>query len=106
MNRLISGLAALPLLVGAASAQESARLTSQQPVRLTNQQMDKVNGGFLEVEVSNTSTTVLSLFQRSTLTEPTDNFVACSNCFLVINSPTFAFAASFGPGATFTVPRE
>ncbi len=94
MKRFIHGLAALPFLAGVAWAHDPVRL---EPVRLTSQQMDKVNGGHLEIDVSNTSTLTISLFGRAYLTEPTGNHISCSSCFLVINSPTFAIAAKFGP---------
>lgn len=89
MKTFIHGLAALPLLMGTASAHE--------PVRLTSQQMDKINAGHLEIDVSNTSTIIIDLFGRAYLTEPTGNSVSCSSCFLLINSPTFAIGAKFGP---------
>ena len=70
---------------------------AQPPVQLTSEQMDKVTAGFLEIDVSNTSATAVSLFQRAYLTEPTPNFIACPGCYLLINSPTFSVAAQFGP---------
>jgi len=96
MKRFLYGLAALPLLVGGASAQEPARLAPE-PMRLTNQQMDKINAGHLEIDVSNTSTITIDLFGRAYLTEPTGNSISCPDCFLLINSPTFAISAKFGP---------
>ena len=70
---------------------------AQPPVQLTSEQMDKVTAGFLEIDVSNTSATAVSLFQRAYLTEPTPNFITCRGCYLLINSPTFSVAAQFGP---------
>jgi hypothetical protein len=70
---------------------------AQPPVQLTSEQMDKVTAGFLEIDVSNTSATAVSLFQRAYLTEPTPNFIDCPGCYLLINSPTFSVAAQFGP---------
>jgi hypothetical protein len=89
MKRLLHGIAALPFLAGVASAQE--------PMQLTNQQMDKVTAGFLEIDMSNTSVTAVSRFQRGYLTDPTPNVITCPGCYLLINSPTFSVAAQFGP---------
>jgi hypothetical protein len=89
MKKLLNGLAALPFFAGIAAA--------QQPVQLTSDQMDKVTGGTLIIEMSNTSATAVSLFQRAYLTEPTPNVIVCPGCYLVINSPTFSIAAQFGP---------
>jgi len=98
MKSLIYGLAAVPFLVAIASADESVRLArTNEPVRLTSQQMDKVVAGHLEIDVSNTSTVTISLFGRSFLTEPTGNSISCSSCFLLINSPTFAIGVQFAP---------
>ena len=89
IKTIVCGVASLSLFAGAAMA--------QQPVQLTSEQMDKVTAGFLEIDVSNTSATAVSLFQRAYLTEPTPNFIACPGCYLLINSPTFSVAAQFGP---------
>jgi hypothetical protein len=85
MKSLIYGLAALPFLAGAALA--------QQPIPLTSKQMDQVTAGHFEEDMSNTSITALSIFQRPYLTDPTPNGLSCSSCYLVINSPTIAVAA-------------
>jgi len=89
IKTIVCGVASLSLFAGAAMA--------QQPVQLTSEQMDKVTAGFLEIDVSNTSATAVSLFQRAYLTEPTPNFITCPGCYLLINSPTFSVAAQFGP---------
>jgi hypothetical protein len=89
MKRIVRGVASLSLFAGAALA--------QQPVQVTSEQMDKVTAGTLILETSNTSATVVSLFQRAYLTEPTPNLVLCPGCYLLINSPTFSVAAQFGP---------
>ncbi len=94
MKSILYAAAALPLLAGVASATEPA---AKQPVRLTAQQMDKINAGHFEITVSNTSTVEISLFGRAFLTEPTGNSISCSTCFLLINSPTFAIGAQFNP---------
>jgi hypothetical protein len=90
MKALLYGLAALPFLAGIAWA--------QQPVQLTDKQMDRVTAGTLIVEVSNTSAVAVSLFQTPYLLESTPNAFTCSSCYLVINSPKFSLAAQFGPG--------
>jgi hypothetical protein len=89
MRGLFHGLAALPFLAGAAAAQ---------PVQLTGSQMDQVTAGFLEIDVSNTSATAVSIFQRPYLTDSTPNGISCSTCYLTINSATLSVAAQFGPG--------
>jgi hypothetical protein len=89
MRALLRSVAALPFFTGIALA--------QQPVQLTNSQMDKVTAGFLEIDLSNTSATAISIFQRPYLTDPTPNSISCSNCYLLINSPTVSVAAQFGP---------
>jgi hypothetical protein len=89
MKRLLHGIAALPFLAGVALA--------QQPMPLSDRQMDKVTAGFLETDFSNTSATAVSIFQRAYLTDATPNYIACPGCYLLINSPTFSIAAQFGP---------
>jgi hypothetical protein len=98
MKSFITGLVALPFLVGVASAHDPMGPPSaHRPIQLTAQQMDKVNGGHFELDVSNTSVVQISLFGRAFLTEPTGNSISCSTCFLLINSPTFAIGVSFAP---------
>lgn len=89
MKTIVCGVASLSLIASVALA--------QQPLQLTSEQMDKVTAGFLEIDVSNTSATAVSLFQRPYLTDATPNFIACPGCYLLINSPTFSVAAQFGP---------
>ena len=89
MKRIVRGVASPSLFAGAALA--------QQPVQLTSEQMDKVTAGFLEIDISNTSATAVSRFQRPYLTDPTPNFITCPGCYLLINSATFSVAAQFGP---------
>jgi len=89
MKPIVCGAAFLWLLTGLALA--------QQPRQLNDKQMDKVTAGFLEIDLSNTSATAVSLFQRAYLTEPTPNFIVCPGCYLLINSPTFSVASQFGP---------
>jgi hypothetical protein len=90
MKGLLRGLAALPFLAGIALA--------QQPMQLTNQQMDTVAAGTLIVETSNTSATAVSIFQTSYLLDSTPNTITCPGCYLLINSPKFSLAAQFGSG--------
>lgn len=99
MKTLLRAPAALLWLTGAALA--------QQPIELSNQQLDSVTAGFMEIDQSNTSATGVSIFQRAWLTEPTDNFISCPSCFLVISTPTISVASQFGSGALhFTFPPE
>jgi hypothetical protein len=85
MRRLLYGLAALPLLAGVAMAQE--------PMKLSDQQMDKVTAGWdlRELDISNTSVTLVAIYQRPS------NTISCSSCFLLINNPAFSVASAFGP---------
>ena len=89
MKTIVCGIGSLTLIASVAFA--------QQPMQLTSEQMDRVTAGFLEIDISNTSATAVSLFQRPYLTDPTPNFITCSGCYLLINSPTFSVAAQFGP---------
>ena len=73
MKRLIYGLAALQLLAGAAMAQQPM---ASHPMQLTNEQMDKVTARVLETDMSDTSTTVVSIFQRPYLTDSAPNGIA------------------------------
>jgi len=97
MRRLAFSVAAvLPFFVAGAVA--------AQPAQLTNDQMDKVSAGFLEIDRSNTSVTAVSIFFRPYLLDPTPNTIVCSSCYLVINSSLLSVASQFGPGipsATF-----
>ena len=97
MKRLFHGLAALPLLAGTVLAQ---------PMQLTDKQMDKVSAGFLEIDRSNTSLVVVSLFFRPYLLDETPNTIGCPTCYLLIVNPTFSVAAHFGQPSTppITVP--
>jgi hypothetical protein len=85
MRRLLYGLAALPLLAGVAMAQE--------PMKLSDQQMDKVTAGWdlRELDISNTSVTLVAIYQRPS------NTISCGSCFLLINNPAFSVASAFGP---------
>lgn len=99
MKSFLLALASLPLLTGATFAQG--------PVQLTSHQMDTVTAGFLEVDLSNTSATAVSIFQRAWLTEPTGNFISCPSCFLVISTQTISVASQFGSvGLSFATPPE
>jgi len=84
MRKLLLGLAVLPFLAGVTLAQE--------PMRLTSQQMDKVNAGWdlLEMDFSNTSGTLVSIYQRPS------NLVTCPSCYLVISNQAFSVASFFG----------
>ena len=85
MKRLLLGLAVLPFLAGVTVAQE--------PTRLTGVQMDKVTAGWdlLELTASNTSQTLVAVYQRPT------NTIACPSCYLLLNSSAFSVGSIFGP---------
>lgn len=89
MKTIACGVASLTLVASIAFA--------QQPMQLTSEQMDRVTAGFLEIDVSNTSATAVSIFQRPYLLDPTPNSIVCPGCYLLINSPAFSVAAQFGP---------
>ena len=88
MKRLLHAFAVLPFLVATAAAQ---------PMQLSNDQMDKIHAGYFELDLSNTSATIVSIFQRPYLTDPTPNTISCPSCFLLIVTPTFSVASQFGP---------
>ena len=88
MKKVLSGLVALALLAAPALAQ---------PTRLSDKQMDKVSAGHFELDVSNTSVTMVSIWQRAYLTDPTPNTLTCSTCYLLIVTPTFSVSSQFGP---------
>jgi len=80
MERVLCGLAALPLLAGAALAQPT--------VQLSDAQMDRVTAGFEidEIDVSNTSVTIVKAY----LTPNTITLRACAGCYLLIESPALS----------------
>jgi hypothetical protein len=88
MRKLLLGLAVLPFLAGVTLAQE--------PMRLTSQQMDKVNAGWdlLEFDFSNTSGTAISIYQNPHVVG--GNNITCPSCYLLINSNAFSVASFFG----------
>ena len=79
--------AVLSLVAGAAAAQ---------PVQLTNNQMDRVAAGHLEILLSNSSVTVVDHWWASTPDVPTPN-LSCPSCYLVINLQKLKIVSSFGP---------
>lgn len=80
MKKLLMGMAMLPFLAGSTLAQE--------PMQLSQTQMDKVTAGWdlLETEVGNTSITTVSIYK-------TPNTLACSSCYLLINGPAISVAS-------------
>jgi hypothetical protein len=108
MRTVLYGLAALPLLAGAALAeapkQAGAITTAKQPMQLNDQQMDKVNAGFLELKSYNSGLEILSLFYTPNLGEETGNIITCNGCYLVINSSRFSLASSFGFPSSLSAP--
>jgi hypothetical protein len=88
MKILVSGLAASSLLLSASAL--------AQPAQLSDGQLDRVNGGFFELDVSNTSTTAVSLWLVTSLDTPSPNTVYCSSCYLLIRGPRFSLGSAFG----------
>jgi hypothetical protein len=94
MKKLLCGLAVLPLLAGIALA--------DQPVQLSDKQMDNVTAGFdlSVIERSNTSWTQISIYERGTL-------LPCNQCYLTIGgtgdpvSRAFSVQSAFGPTPNF-----
>lgn len=84
MRKLLYGLAALPLLAGVALAAE--------PMQLSSLQMDKVTAGWdlAEVDISNTSVTVVSIYERP------HNTITCPGCYLLINNFAFSVGSQIG----------
>ena len=84
MKRLLLGVAILPFLAGITMAQE--------PMKLTGKQMDKVTAGWdlLELIQSNTSATEVAIYQRPS------NTIACTGCYLLLNSSAFSVASMIG----------
>ncbi len=97
MRRLILSLSVTPMLLGAVAFAQPAEQPAQRPAMLSNAQLDSVSAGFHEEETSNTSFTVIEIFQRPYLTDPTPNTVSCPGCYLVIISPAFSVGSRFGP---------
>ena len=91
MKKIFHGLAALPFLASTALAE---------PAQLTDKQMDKVTAGFLEINVSNTSYTISSIWFVPYLLDETPNYIRCSTCYLLISTPTFSVASHFGQPLT------
>jgi len=87
MKKLLSGLAALPLLAGVALA--------DQPLQLSDKQMDKVTAGFdlSVIERSNTSWTQISIYDG--------RLIPCNQCYLTIVSRPFSVQSAFGPTPNF-----
>ena len=83
MKKFLCGLAVLPFMTAVALAQ---------PMQLSENQMDSVTAGFsfLETEVSNTSWTRVSVYERP-------NTIACISCYLLINNQAISVASNFGP---------
>ena len=99
MRRQIYALATVPFLLPAlaASAWSAPAQTDRTgPVQLTSAQMDKVSAGFFEIDRSNTSVTMIEIFQRAYLLEPTANTLSCPGCYLLIGTPTISVGSQFG----------
>ena len=88
MRKFLIGLAVVPFLSTAALA--------QQPTPLSESQMDSVTAGFAfqEEDVGNTSWTQVRVWQAFQMVGGND--IACSRCYLVINSPALSIGSAFG----------
>jgi hypothetical protein len=87
MKKVLVALLALPLLTGVAMAK-------QQPLQLTNAQMDNVTAGWYgwylwEIDPGSTSWTEVSVNSGSL--DP------CSSCYLNVSSPGLSVESKFGP---------
>jgi hypothetical protein len=87
MKTLLYGLAALPFIATVALA-DPATPQPQAPVQLSENQMDQVTAGwrFLETTTSNTSITVVSVYN-------TPNTITCDACYLLINNNALSVAS-------------
>jgi len=103
ITKLLYGLAALPLIVGVASAETpKSTAAAKKPAQLNEKQMDKVTAGWklAEIDVSNTSWTLISVYSGSlpapgTGTTPVSG--SCPNCYLSMSSPALSIYSAFGP---------
>jgi len=94
MNKLLCGLTVLPFLAGVALA--------DQPLQLSDKQMDNVTAGFdlSVIERSNTSWTQISIYE-------TGKLLPCNQCYLTIGglgdptSRAFSVQSAFGPTPNF-----
>lgn len=106
ITRVLSGLAALPLIAGVASAETpKSAVVAKKPVALSEKQMDQVTAGFAlaELDVSNTSwTLVLAYTSRSNAlpavgTGTTPATGSCAGCYLSLTSPALSIYSAMGP---------
>ncbi len=88
MKQLLCGLAMLPLLSAAALAQ---------PATLSENQMDTISAGWslYEVDCSNTSATVVSVYSHPGATKNPD-------VYLNIQSDAISITSAFGPCCRYT----
>jgi len=100
MMKLLCGFAALPLIVGVASAQQAkqsndGKALAKQPAQLTEQQMDKVTAGwdFAFTEVDNTGAVGVSIYHDGNVifpgtpaTSSSPAVPACAACYLYIHN--------------------
>ena len=98
MRKLLCGFAILPLMAAAAPAQPPAHVAAQQPLQLSESEMDGVTAGWSlrELEFSNTSITAVAAYQTGT--DPSDdaigfgpgNHISCDACYILLNSPALS----------------
>jgi hypothetical protein len=100
MTKVLCGVAALPLLFGVALAEtpkqsNDSKASAKPAIQLSEQQMDRVSAGFkfLEVDVFNTGTSTVSVYN-------VPNTIACTGCYLSISNFAVSVASKIGPGGT------
>lgn len=87
MKTFLYGIAALPLLATVSFAQPlDTTAPAKQPMQLSENQMDHVTAGwsFLELTNSNTSTSMVSVYQSPS------NTISCTSCYLSIQNPALS----------------
>ena len=94
MRNLLCGFAILPLMAAAAPAQPPAHVAAQQPLQLSESEMDGVTAGWSlrELDFSNTSITAVAAYQTGT--DPNGdaiefgpgNNITCDTCYILLNS--------------------
>lgn len=87
MKTFLYGIAVLPLLATVAFAQPlDTTAAAKQPIQLSENQMDHVTAGwgFLELTDSNTSTSMVSVYQQN------GNGISCPSCYLSIQNPALS----------------
>jgi hypothetical protein len=99
MRKLLCGIAILPFMAAAAPAQPPAHVNAaQQPLLLSESEMDGVTAGWSlrELDFSNTSVTAVAAYQTGT--DPSGdaiefgpgNNINCGACYILLESPALS----------------